>query len=112
MPYIPEEVKDRIVLPYVTSVGELTYAIDRMAEDLAWKLSGYDFADLKYEHLAAVRGALANASDEFYRRVVARFEDGKIEQNGDIFVYPHEDQWQLSIDEPATISLVQEAGAA
>lgn len=107
MPYVDPEAKDRIVLPYVNNVGELTYAIDRLAEDLAWKLCEYDFANLKYEHLAVVRGALSNAADEFYRRVITPFEDMKIAQNGDVFVYPHREQWLDAVEDTSVISLVQ-----
>jgi hypothetical protein len=34
-----------------------------------------------------VRGTLADVSEEFYRRVVARYEDKQIQVNGDLDVY-------------------------
>lgn len=111
MPYISEDSKDRIDLPYVANVGELTYVIDRIGEDLAWKLSGYDFGKLKYETLSAVRGAMSNAVDEFYRRVIAPFEDGKVLVNGDIFIYPHPDQWADAIDNGTVVVVPDEAEA-
>jgi hypothetical protein len=110
MPYVKEETKDRIELPYVNTTGELTYVIDRIAEDLLWKFAGYDFDKLTYDDLSRVRGAMSNAVDEFYRRVIAPFEDGKILVNGDVFIYPHPEQWRgmaeevepaLTIVEPA-----------
>lgn len=112
MPYIKEDAKDRIDLPYVSNVGELTYVIDRIGEDLAWKLSGYNFSDLKYETLAAVRGAMSNAVDEFYRRVIAPFEDGKVLVNGDIFIYPHPEQWAAAIEDGTIVEVPAEEGAA
>lgn len=114
MPYITEERKERIEIPHVLNVGELTYVIDRMAEELAWQMAGYDFDKLRYESLASVRGAINNAADEFYRRVIAPFEDGKIAKNGDIFVYPHREQWEieeLELPEPAPLHLVTDEPA-
>lgn len=103
MPYIKEEAKDRIELPYVSSTGELTYVIDRIGEDLAWKFCGYDFAKLTYDDLCRVKGAMSNAVDEFYRRVIAPFEDGKVLVNGDIFVFPHPEQWALALEDGAVV---------
>lgn len=107
MPYIEPERQERIALPYVGSTGELTFAIDKIAEELLWKLSGYDWAKVRYEHLAAIDGALGLAQFEFRRRVVAPYEDAKREQNGDIFIFPHPEQWDERITDDVT-DLIEE----
>jgi hypothetical protein len=38
-----------------------------------------------YAGLNDIRGALLNASDEFYRRVGTKYEDTKIASNGDVY---------------------------
>ena len=88
MPYILPE--DRLKLkPAVdaivaavdasTTAGDLNYLISVMAK------SYIDVKGLRYEHLNAVVGALDSCKAEFQRRVVAPYEDSKIEDNGDVY---------------------------
>jgi len=62
------------------SEGDLNYVVSRLA--------GYYFrAETSYHTIARVRGALLDASDEFYRRVAVGYEKRKREQNGDVPEY-------------------------
>lgn len=95
MPYVPREARERIELPYVTNLGEFTYVVDKMAEELAWKLTGYDWSKLSHDIICRIDGAIGLAQAEFRRRIYAPHEDRKIEQNGDIFVQPHPEMWDI-----------------
>lgn len=57
---------------------------------------------------------MSNAVDEFYRRVIAPFEDGKQLVNGDIFVFPHPEQWALALEDGAAVleAVPDDEGAA
>lgn len=113
MPYIPQDQRERLTPPYVTDVGSLEYSIVRMGEELAWKLSGYDYSKLTREHIAQVSGGLAIAHHEFLRRISETFEDQQRALHGDVFVLPHPEQWDVGEDDdeaaaPTVISLVKE----
>ena len=86
MPYIPKQVrhiianKDKQEVYYgkIENAGELQYAIAVMLKDFMERKG------LKYQNTNDIMGALAGAQMEFYRRVVAPYEDLKIEENGDV----------------------------
>ena len=64
----------RLVVP-----GDLNYALTRLLhKHLVWQ------GRLNYDKLNEVMGVLASVSQEFYRRVVAPYEDEKIKEHGDI----------------------------
>lgn len=85
MPYIKQVIKDTIELPYVKDDGQLTYAIDAMAESLLAMKCDYDWDTLSYSHLAQVIGDIECAKIELARRVLALLEDRKIVENGEVF---------------------------
>lgn len=59
--------------------GNLNYAITKLCVDtVRWKGKSYGV-------LSAVAGVLADARDEFYRRVVAPYEEKKALANGDCY---------------------------
>ena len=58
-------------------VGELTYCLYILCMD--YLHSGY-----RYHDLAEVAGALTCTIQELYRRKIAPYENGKIEENGDV----------------------------
>jgi hypothetical protein len=59
--------------------GELNYALTRL-------IVGYlDDNGLDYQNINDCIGALEGCKLEFYRRVVAPYEDYKKEENGDVF---------------------------
>jgi hypothetical protein len=59
------------------NAGDLTYLFYRLALDSL--PPGYSYADLH-----RVIGAMEAAKLEFYRRIVAPYEDVKIQENGDV----------------------------
>lgn len=93
MPYI--KAKDRIaVTPHsahpARTIGELTFQIVALVNDYISVLPQ------DYALYAQVIGALDCAKTEFYRRVVAPYEDQKEHENGDVFPAPTKalDVWE------------------
>lgn len=91
MPYIKQEQRLKInhdLLKVSTpdmlgqcmeNTGELNYLITRI-------ISGYMAQHgKKYQTMNDIVGVLESAKAEFQRRVVANFENKKIEQNGDVY---------------------------
>ena len=80
MPYIERgkqvDIDYRLKRP--ENSGELNYAITQMC------IQYIRDRGLRYQYLNDVIGALDGASKEFYRRVVAPYEDTKIKENGDV----------------------------
>jgi len=82
MPYIPQE--DRADLDSgqrddkPLNVGELTYMLYKMC------LEYVDDNHVSYKDYAHVMGALECTKMEFYRRILAPYEDIKIRENGDV----------------------------
>ncbi len=94
MPYIPTEKRgkynqpiDRLAL-FLNDLssndelsGEFNYVLFRLARLLCDKKSG---GERRYARMAVVRSALAEARDEFHRRVMVQYEDEKIGLAGDV----------------------------
>jgi hypothetical protein len=79
MPYIQEQDRDQLEDgAIITTAGELQYQI---AELIAQYMSNMP---VRYQTMNDVMGALNGANLEFYRRVVAPYEDKCIEKNGDV----------------------------
>lgn len=88
MPYIKQERRDKIQNNWmIEGVGELNYKITK--EILAYMMHKigetphkivYSYADYN-----EVIGVLECVKQEFYRRMVALYEDEKREENGDVF---------------------------
>lgn len=85
MPYIKREARgtlDEHLRPLacqISTPGELNYAICHMARQLAHYMGN------NYAAHNTVMGAIDCASREYYRRVIAPYEDTKITENGDVF---------------------------
>ena len=79
MPYIKNERKKRLVNPSEVpkNTGELTYLLFDQCLDYMY------IYGRKFQTLAEILGALEAAKIEFYRRIVAPYEDEKIAENGD-----------------------------
>lgn len=87
MPYIKKEQRpqiDELLAPLVNHLkslpqeeqdGALNYVITKILKQLY---------PLKYFHLNRALGVLSAVKQEFYRRVVAPYEDSKIKENGDV----------------------------
>lgn len=79
MPYIYHEDRERLDAGGVPqSAGELNYCFCRLANAFLEK------EGVSYKSLNDVMGAFSGAGQEFYRRVVAPYEDDKVIQNGDL----------------------------
>jgi hypothetical protein len=72
------QVEEVIRAEQISNAGELQYAIAVLIKNYMSK------QDLRYQVCNDVMGALAGAQMEFYRRIVAPYEDQKIEENGDV----------------------------
>lgn len=81
MPYISqvrrEELTDIIKHPHTS--GELNYVLTRTIMQYL-----HDQGEA-YVTMNDILGALEGAKLEFYRRVVSKYEDQKIEENGDVY---------------------------
>ena len=94
MPYIKQELRseldkgiDQLAAEIVEKTnaeidfaGMLNYTVTRLIH----KIILLRFNRLRYWHSAAVRGVLMDVADEFYRRVIAPYEDKQIVANGDV----------------------------
>lgn len=87
MPYLLPEDRTRIVnsskelitINAINSAGDLQYAIAEMIHSYLFRTG------LSYQNCNNIMGALAGAQMEFYRKVVAPYEDEKIELNGKVY---------------------------
>jgi len=86
MPYIKQEQREGLdsnieTLAYkIRDVGELNYVISSLAGRIAKRQPRFNYA-----MLSSIRAEITDAADEFYRRVMAPYEDNKRQQNGDVY---------------------------
>lgn len=64
------------------NAGELNYIISCMADNMLE-------ANCNYARMNEIVGALESAKAEFQRRVMAPYEDKKINENGDVYRKAH-----------------------
>ena len=86
MPYIDQKRRAPLLLSTVDTVGLKC----ETAGELNFVLTSICLAALRrhgksYATLNSIRGALHDVHDEFYRRLVAPYEDQKKEENGDVY---------------------------
>jgi len=79
MPYINKGIRASLETRPPNTAGELNYAITRIIRDYV-RDNG-----LNYQVINDLMGALEGAKLEFYRRLAAPYEDGKINDNGDVY---------------------------
>lgn len=85
MPYVSKEVRSELddKINYagrnISSAGELNYLITNLVQEFIAENGK------SYNTLNAAIGALECAKLELYRRVTAKYEDEKIQQNGDVY---------------------------
>lgn len=79
MPYIDSVSRGHVYEDGPLTPGELNYAITLIINRY-YKATGGG-----YQNINDIVGALEGAKLEFYRRVVAPYEDGKIVENGDVY---------------------------
>jgi len=86
MPYIKQEQRKSLDTMFEfadgfpANAGELQYVIAGMVQLYLANVGIY-----RYQDLNDVLGALEGAKLEFYRRVMAPYEDKKIVENGDVY---------------------------
>lgn len=79
MPYIKQS--DRVDLEkgkLPETAGELNYLITKMVHSYMSRMG------ISYQHFNDVVGALEGCKLELYRRFIAKYEDEKILENGDV----------------------------
>ncbi len=80
MPYIKQADRDSMLSGCIAeNAGELNFFITHIINEYL------DHHGLNYSHLNDAIGVLECAKLELYRRVVAPYEDQKIEENGDVY---------------------------
>lgn len=80
MPYVTQDRRDRLMSGFPgENAGELNFKITVLINNYC------RHKGLKYQTMNDVVGALDSAKAEFQRRVVAPYEDLKIQQNGDVY---------------------------
>lgn len=86
MPYISKERRKALFGESTTdtnttilSAGELNYYITYIIDEY---IRNYG---LNYQNINDIIGALEGAKLEFYRRVVSKYEDIKLKQNGEVY---------------------------
>jgi hypothetical protein len=85
MPYIAQDDRDffddhlTFNVKAIHSAGELNYCITKLIDHYI-NSHGKNYANLN-----SVIGALECAKLELYRRIVAPYEDAKIQENGDVY---------------------------
>lgn len=93
MPYVPVERRVGLELTrHAGTPGELNYLIT---------LDMLDYLDrhgLSYNTLNDVAGAVELAKQEFIRRIVNEYEDGKIESNGDLAQFAYWREHMSKVD--------------
>ena len=65
----------------IDCAGALNYVFTELAQEYIRQKG------LRYQNINDIIGALEGAKMEFYRRVAAGYEDTKIEDNGDVFLF-------------------------
>jgi len=88
MPYISaderNDIDEKLGDFVIYDGGELQYVIARLIQDYYY-FTEANFGEVRYEHVEQMMGALAGASMEHYRMIVAPYEDKKIKENGGVY---------------------------
>lgn len=79
MPYITTGNKHELYQRDPETSGELNFLITELIQ------SYYKKRGINYQRINDILGALEGAKLEFYRRVVSKYENAKIRENGDVY---------------------------
>lgn len=101
MPYIDRRRRGQLdrhideIVRWIAMPGELNYVISRLLTKLVVLDSIDNPPQVSYHDLSRWRAAVTDAADEFYRRVMAPYEDQKASENGDVYselldIIPHD----------------------
>lgn len=94
MPYIKQNLRDEIdaeIENLAAKINGLSETDTDFAGILNYTITTlistvliFKFEKLRYWHSPLIRGVLMDVADEFYRRVVAPYENKQIMRNGDV----------------------------
>jgi len=86
MPYIAEQEKNELDWAErgPETAGELNYVLTRIIQGYIKDAEGRSYS-FGYQKLNDAIGALEGCKLELYRRIVAPYEDKKIQENGDVY---------------------------
>lgn len=91
MPYVPQKDRERLnplidkLYGEIHTKGELNYCITRLlAMRLRSRIADTPKQKLSYDVASETHGVAEDVAKEFYRRLVAPYEDRKCEENGDV----------------------------
>lgn len=100
MPYIKQERRDQLddsinelarhivdISKQEESDGAFAGLLNYSCTRLALEVVRLRFGHIRYWLVAIVSGVFSNVADEFYRRLIASYEDKQIEKNGDVDLY-------------------------
>lgn len=79
MPYIAQWQQERLEYDAPQTSGELNYLFTKTALNY-WRENGHSYSTFN-----DIVGALEGCKLELYRRLIAPYEDTKIEENGDVY---------------------------
>lgn len=81
MPYLPDLDRRKELFPLIIpeDTGEMNYIVSMLMQEYVLRHG------LSYKTLSEARAGVNDALDEFYRRIVAPYEDRKIRLNKDVF---------------------------
>ncbi len=80
MPYISPIQRTKVIHRGATTPGEIGYELAKVVDRYLCRKP-----DIRFKDLAEVLAGLESVKLEFYRRVVAPYEDGKLKDNGEAF---------------------------
>jgi hypothetical protein len=83
MPYIKQDDRARVLRDGPRTPGELNFLISFHANQMLRMVT--HGKPPSYHERSAIRAAITDASDEFYRRKMADYEDGAKHRNGDCY---------------------------
>lgn len=93
MPYIKQEYRIELEDREIENPGELNFIITSLF-DLYLEKNG-----LSYATINSIIGAVECAKMELYRRIAAPYENIKIKENGDAYIWAQGELWNYSSTE-------------
>jgi uncharacterized protein DUF6899 len=90
MPYLTQDDRlkfNRLLIELgeqLQTSGELNYCIARLTMEFLKKIRG---PQVTYHDLSRIHGVLQDVANEYYRKVMAPYEDNKEKENGEVFYY-------------------------
>lgn len=93
MPYIKQEHRQELGDRAISNPGELNYIITSLFD------SYLEEHGLSYATINSIIGAVECAKMELYRRIAVPYENIKIKENGDAYIWAQGELWSYSSTE-------------